>query len=327
MNADLAALARFTPVAVTLGPSPSIDWGDLAGVRFSEPFFDRTIERWAGSNPPPRMARTGIEALATLDEAPSLDPAVLIFHLSRCGSTLMSRLLATQPETLVISEPGPLNTLLSAPAPGLDLEPQAHLLRLLVRALGRRRLGDERRYVLKLSSWNVTRLALFRRAFPAAKLVWLQRAPIEVMGSILADPPAWMQLRRAPSLAEAMLGIPAESVPGLDDEEFCARALAAMLTAAAGAADAGALLVDYRELPDAVWQRVTPLAGWTPAEDEVRHMREEARFYSKDATRRPFTGDPAVKRAVSDRARALAATLVDPLYQALDAQRRAALGA
>ena len=37
----------------------------------------------------------------------------------------------------------------------------------LVRALGRKRFGDERHYVLKLSSWNVHALALFRRAFPA----------------------------------------------------------------------------------------------------------------------------------------------------------------
>jgi hypothetical protein len=85
-----------------LGAEVSIDWGDLDGVRFSEPFFDQTIERWAGG-PAPRLIRTGLEALDTHELVPSLDPTALIFHLSRCGSTLMSRLLAVQAETLVIS--------------------------------------------------------------------------------------------------------------------------------------------------------------------------------------------------------------------------------
>ena len=101
MYPDLPALTRLTPVALTLGAAPSIDWSDLDGVRFSEPFFDQTIERWAGGNPPPRLVNTGLDALEALDGAPALDPALLIFHLSRCGSTLMSRLLGTRPGTLV----------------------------------------------------------------------------------------------------------------------------------------------------------------------------------------------------------------------------------
>jgi hypothetical protein len=320
---DLAALERFTPVALNLDAEPSIDWGDLDGVRFSEPFFDQTIERWAGG-PAPRLVRTGLDALAALDAAPSLDPAALIFHLSRCGSTLVSRLLATHPRTLVISEPKPLNALLMAGPPEFDAERQAYLLRLLVRALGRRRTGGERHYVLKLSSWNVTRLALFRRAFPDAPLVWLQRAPSEIMASIRADPPGWMQLRHVPSQAEALFGIPAASSAGLDAEQFCARALAAMLAAARGTEDAGALLVDYRELPDAVWQRVAPFAGIALDEVETGRMREEARFHSKDAARRLFTGDPADTRPASDRTHALVADLLEPLYQALDKRRGAA---
>jgi hypothetical protein len=326
MGRDFAALARFTPVALTLGAEPSIDWGDLDGVRFSEPFFDQTVERWAGG-PAPRLVRTGLEALDAHEAVPSLDPTALIFHLSRCGSTLMSRLLAVQAETLVISEPNLLNVLLMAGPAEFDAERQANLLRLLVRALGRHRFGDERHYVLKLSSWNITRLVLFRRAFPQAQLIWLQRRPVEIMGSILADPPGWTQLRHVPSQAEALFGIPAASNAGLDTEQFCARALAAMLVGARRADEAGALLVDYRELPDAVWQRVAPFAGLALDEIETQRMREEARFYSKDAARRPFTGDPAAERSISDRVRTLVAHLVDPLYYALDQRRRAALGA
>jgi hypothetical protein len=325
MDGAVAELDRLTPVALNLDldTEPSIDWGDLDGIRFSEPFFDQTIERWAGG-PAPRLVRTGLDALGTLDLAPSLDPALLIFHLSRCGSTLVSRLLATQPEILVIAEPRPLNALLMASPAALDAERQANLLRLLVRALGRRRTDNERHYVLKLSSWNITRLALFRRAFPQARLVWVQRAPVEIMGSILADPPGWMKL--PPPQAETLFGIPATRCAGLDSQQFGAHALAAMLVGAGAAAAAGALLLDYRDLPEAVWQRVAPFAGVALDDNDRQRMRDEARFYSKDAARRPFTGDPAAGRSVPDQIRALVAALVDPLYQALDRRRRAALG-
>ncbi|MEI9982427.1 MAG: hypothetical protein WDN69_03955 [Aliidongia sp.] len=53
------------------------------------------------------------------------------------------------------------------------------MLRLLIRALGRIRAGDEARYVVKLSSWNVRLLALFRQAFPDVPWIWVHRAPAE----------------------------------------------------------------------------------------------------------------------------------------------------
>jgi len=78
---DTAGLAGFTPVSLNLAPdAASVDWGDLAGLRFAEPFFDQTVERWAGGSAP-RLVRTDLAALDALDAAPSLDPAALVFHL------------------------------------------------------------------------------------------------------------------------------------------------------------------------------------------------------------------------------------------------------
>src|ERR1700722_13069754 len=149
----VADLALWTPVAINLGPgAATIDWGDLRGVRFAEPFLHQTIERWAGDDPAP-LVRTGIDALAALDDAPALDPTALIFHLSRCGSTLLSRLLSMSPGTLVVSEPAPVNTLLLGDPKAVAPLTQVEALRLLVRALGRCRFGDEHRYIVKLTRW------------------------------------------------------------------------------------------------------------------------------------------------------------------------------
>jgi hypothetical protein len=305
-----ADLAGWTPVALDFaGAAASIDWGDLRGVRFAEPFFQQTVERWAGADPAP-LVRTGLDALEALDAAPSLDPCALVFHTSRCGSTLLSRLLGTVPGVLVVAEPAPLNALLLAE----DVD--VGTLRLLVRALGRRRFGDERHYVLKLSSWNVRRHAMLRRAFPAAAAIWLQRDPVAILSSLLASPPGWLGLRQS-DRAPAIFGI-AEMDEGV--AAFLVRALAAMLAAASDIADE-ALLLDYAELPEAVWSRVAPFLGIDLTPADVTRMRQEARYDAKALACRPFGGDDPARPALAPDIGARLAASAAPLYRELERRR------
>jgi hypothetical protein len=313
-----AALAQWTPVALTAGErGATIDWGDLRGLRFVEPFFHQTVERWAGNDPSP-LVRTGFDTLRALDGQPSLDPAALIFHGSRCGSTLLSRLMGCVPGVLALSEPAPLNALLLADPAALAGESEVEALRLLVRALGRRRFGDERHYVLKLSSWNVTRIALFRHAFPDAALVWLMRSPDQVVSSLLADPPGWLALRHDPASARAALGI---ERPAPDAATFAVEALAAMLGAASGIGGK-ALFLDYADLPQAAWDRVAPFLGIDIRAGDIARMRDLARYGAKEAALRPFT--MAAARPLAPAVRALIDQKVAPLHDALARRQRAA---
>ncbi len=319
---DSAALARLTPVALNLAaPSPFVDWGDLGAVRCNDPFFQQTVNRWAASEPRPRLLRTDLGALADFERALGHDPDALLFHMSRCGSTLLSRLIATAPDTLTISEPQPVNALLAGAPPAADEILLAKALRCLIRALGCRRFG-ERFYLVKLSSWNVRRLALFRRAFPAAKIVFVQRAPAAVMASLRADPPGWLQWRSEPAAAQMLFGIAPEALPQLDDDAFAAEALAAMLDAARVAAQDGALVVDYSELPAAAWRRVAPFIGLPLTAPDVTRMRDEARYDAKHAGQRVFTGAAAERGADDAKLRELAMQIVEPVYRELDRQRR-----
>lgn len=313
----------FVPVSLNLGRGPpSVDWGDLRGVRFSEPFFDQTIESWAGG-PNARLRRTGLEALLDLDPTLLPEPAALVFHLSRCGSTLVSRLLATLPRLLVLSEPAPLNSVLMEEMPELD---PVQLLRALVGALGRARNHGEGLYVLKLSSWNIRRIALYRRAFPRARLVWLQREPNEVLASLLREPAGWSRLRNDAARARSLFGITEEDLAACDLGAFCGRAVAALLESAGATPADAALYLDYEELPEAVWTRVAPFLDLTLGEGEIVRMKEEARFDAKKAGRHPFgreaTSRPALPPALQD----FAARVLAPLYDELDARRRRQIG-
>ncbi|HUH84375.1 MAG TPA: hypothetical protein VLX85_07175 [Stellaceae bacterium] len=312
---DAAALGSFTPVALNLGPpAPTLDWGDLGTRPFSDPFFDATVERWA-AGPAPRLIRTDLATLAALDSGAARDPDALVFHMSRCGSTLVSRLLATVPEARVIVEPMPLNTLLMAEEAELGGADRVELLRLLLRALGRSPSGPASFYALKASSWNVAWLPLFRRAFPTTPCVFVRRAPAEVIASILADPPAWLALRSEPSRAARLFALAANELTGLDAAAFSARALMAMLQAAASPGE-GMLVVDYRQLPDAVWLRMAPHIGLRLAESDIARMRAEARFSAKASERRLFADDGATKQAAAGSVASLAQA-VEPYYRAL----------
>lgn len=311
---DASALAAWTPVALNLTlPAPSIDWGDLRDVRFTDPFFQQTIERWAGDNPQPLM-RTGLDALATLDAAPSLDPDGLVFHLSRCGSTLISRLLATVPGTLVVSEPAPINSLLMLDMDDATLVP---LLRAMIRALGRRRFGDERHFVLKLSSWNTRRIGLFRRAFPGVPVIWVQRAPLDVMASLLAEPPGWAKLQHLPDQLRSIFGLAPDDTVNLDQPRFYARALTAMLHAIQTASDGPLLVLDYRALPDSIWTAAAPFLGLDLGVADIARMREEARYDSKSAGRRPFVPSSAARTGMTEAICTLVEQCVMPLYEAI----------
>ena len=314
---ELADLARWTPIRLDFsGPAPTVDWADLSAVRFVEPFFDETVARWASGPHARRLVRTGLEALVALDSQPSLEPAGMIFHLSRCGSTLVSRLLGTLPGVVVAAEPAPLNALLGLDPDRVDEAALVAVVRALVRALGRCRHGDERRLVLKCTSWNVRRRALLAAAFPETPWIWVQRDPARVLASLLATPPGWLRLQAAPRQAARRFGLDPAAVPQMAGAEFVARALGAMLDAAA-ADPAHRLCIDHADLPEAVWQRIARHFGLETDPAVIDRMIDESRFYSKDWSTRVFTGDVAEHRPITDEMREAAARFAEPGYRAL----------
>jgi hypothetical protein len=217
---ELADLARWTPVRLDFsGPAPTVDWADLSAERFAEPFFDQTVVRWASGPLARPVVRTGLEALVAFDSQPSLEPAGMIFHLSRCESTLVSRLLGTLPGVVVVAEPGPLNALLGLDPGRVGEAELVRVVRLLVRALGRCRHGDERRLVLKCTSWNIRRRPIVAAAFPETPWIWVQRDPARVVASLLAKPPGWLGLQAAPEWAARRFGLDPAAVPAMAGAE------------------------------------------------------------------------------------------------------------
>jgi hypothetical protein len=294
-------------------PAPDgVEWAWFGESPPAAPFYQDDAAR-AVARPLSRAfrPRTGWEALlAGAGDAP--DPDGLVFHMSRCGSTLVAQMLAAVPGHLVLSEPQPLDAVvLWAVTGGATPEQQVAAVRATVAALGR---GAARRRFLKLDGWHARALPLFRAAFPRTPWAFLYRDPVEVLVSQMRQ----RGLQTVPGLLPAAaLGFAPEVATS--EEDYVARVLAAACGAAL--AEPGGIAVAYPELPDAVADRIAPHFGFVPDASETAAMARAAARDAKAPDAR-FAPDGAAKRAEATPAiRAAAAAHLAPLHAALEAWR------
>lgn len=262
-------LGGWTPARVSFEDGqPIAEWLWTGDAPFTAPFFTGSMQECARLPFAAFFRRS-----APLEPAPDSEataPSGFIFHMSRCGSTLVSRMLASLSRVKVISEAPPLDDVLRAN----DLQ----WLRRMVAALGRRTAASQTHYVLKLDAWHIRSLPLIRRAFPDTPWIFLYRDPLEVAVSQLRSP----GLLGAPGMMDpAVLGMEPQDA-GLDREQWCVRVLASLLNSArAFAEDPMGLFVNYPELPGAVFDRIAPHFGISLSGEEREQMVETSRYDAK----------------------------------------------
>jgi hypothetical protein len=312
---------------------PLVDCCYLGGTRFSEPFFQDTIAR-ALRRPfsAAFLRRTSMDALEQA-VAGEPDPAGLIFHMSRCGSTLISQMLKAIPGVTVFSEPPPVDTIARAPELGVEVteDQLADWLRSIIRALGRGGAAGERAYFLKLDCWHAMDLALFQRAFPKSPWIFLYRDPIEVLASHASQPAEWT----LPGYLKAdRFGFDPGAVAPAALAEYRTLLLRGMLRSilefglkygVESREDLAGHLVNYSQLPDWGWTRLPQRFGLDPTPQEIDAMQAVARL---DAKRGPsqFAPDAERKRAgATPEIQALSETHLNPLYRELERIRTASV--
>ncbi len=230
--------------------------------------------------------------------------------MSRCGSTLVTQMLAAVPHHIVLSEPQLVNDVLRAP--GSDDE-RVRRLQLAIGALGRRRRGDERAFVLKLDAWTTHDLPVLRRAFPDTPWLFLTRDPAEVLVSHRRQ--AGMQMLPAVVPPE-LFGLDLLSATTMPFEDYGAFVLGAVCRQALAYRDERALFLDYRELPGA-FERILDWFGIACSDAERTAMEAASRRDAKNPTR-TFADDTAAKaQAITRELRAAVDRLARPAYEEL----------
>jgi sulfotransferase family protein len=270
MDHVAANLSAWTPIHVrTNGIEPLVDWALIDGA-FTDPFFEQTVAR-AMQHPFNQAFRiaTPLDALRTASEtAPALQPAGFIFHMSRCGSTVMAQMLSQMSRTIVLSEAQPIDALLRLRRRrGPNDESDAALLQNLMRALGQPR-AKERRLFVKFHAWHVLELPFLARVFPGVPWVFLFRQPRQVLSS----------QQRAPGV-EVLNGVldapffdcePLEAAR-IAPDEYAARTLAAFSEAALRHAGIGrGAFVEYGGDPRRMFSAITECFGIDVTADDAQ---------------------------------------------------------
>ena len=315
---ELADLADWTLRRIRIEKTGAFtDWIDLRGIPYAEPFLLETI---TAAHAAGRQTVTApLAALHLLEQqSPGRDPAGLVFHVGRCGSTLVSQAVAQIEGAVAVSEPDAINDLLEIPAAGEDRTSLINLLRLAIRALGRGR-GDGA-YLVKLSSFAICRADLLREAFPGVPCAFIGREPLEVIGSVLEKPPGWAQLITRPETAATLLRL--DDVSMDEPEEFLVGGVAGIMTAALEQPDM--LLVDYRELPGAIVSQLLSHFGITPTPADLARIAEAVKYDVKAGGKLVFVPDSARKRdKVPAEMRAMCEEQLAPLHEAIERRRLA----
>ena len=264
----------------------TVEWTNFGTARLSEPFFEDSTRR-ARARPFNRLfgRRTSLGDLAGQDRAALRVPDGLIFHMSRCGSTLAAQMLAAASDNIVVSEASPIDEVVQIARAGHITSGQhTALLRAVVGVLGRRRFDERGRYVVKLDSWHSLALPLFRAAFPDTPWVFLYRDPGEVLVSHRRQP----GMQTVPGLFDDIYGLRDGHL--LRQPEYAARALGAICSAAAvHVGQGGGIAIDYNTLPSAFETRLLPHFGIAPSATQLAQMRESTLVHSK--SRQSWSGN------------------------------------
>jgi hypothetical protein len=297
VNCQPISLGWF-PVELKLRPLlPAIRWVEFGETRLSDPFFHQTVKKLC-ANQHTLGKISNFEFILMLAECiESKNPCCFIFHLSRCGSTLLANAFKAVDSLTVVSEAQPITTLF-APydprrwpyAPDCWERHRNMLLQAVIKVFGQRRGGKEKSLVVKFTSWNMLFLSLVRSLWPTVPCLLVVRDPLQIMLSNLRSPSGWMTRKTMPSFCCQLFGWTELELNKMTNEEYCARVIGKLCSAATLALDDQCIVIDYENIDAEKLCELVSVSGIRLTSSEREAVFSATHAYSKDIGR-PFTND------------------------------------
>lgn len=291
------------------------DWIFLGRERFTEPFHNDTLEICV-RQPFNQLFRrqTPIEFLGEIcEKSKGVAPTGFIFHISRCGSTLVSQMLAALEKNIVISEASVIDKIIRA-----DVSEEKKIIRLrwLFGALAQKRFSAEENFFVKFDCWSALNLPLIEKAFPGVPWIFMYRNPVEVLVSQMRQPGAQM----IPGAIEEIF--PNMNLSGIlqfSTEERFARSIAAFCEAGLKNADRRTgKFINYAQMPEAVTGEICEHFGLSFSDEEIEKMNGASKFHAK-TPRQKFAPDGEDKRKeANEKLIYFAEKFVNPIYEKLE---------
>lgn len=266
---------------------------------FSEPFFNETITRLRSA----RLNQQRYKSIAHINMLPEWaaqtgpvkKPAAIIFHVSRCGSTLFSQLLALQQQYMVLSEVPFFDELLRLPFKdaSVNKEQASILFDAALQLYINSSYKIPSHVFIKADSWHLHFYEQLRALYPEVPFILLYRHPLEVLQS--------QQRRRG---LQAVPGIIEPGVFGFNSEQpvtnnldqyMCdvLQSYFKQMIAIAGK-DPHSVLINYNEGVLAGMKKIVTATG-IPFDNSYKAAVEERAGYHAKYPEQVFTEEQADK--------------------------------
>ena len=161
-------------------------WLYVGDKDFTEPFFDDTISSRRGlpENGYLQKRMSSIDDLTDrVQELQVIEPTAFIFHISRCGSTLISQLLGIQPSNIILSEVPFFDDLLRFGKKQHCMTRILPHLKAAIGLYGAKRNADHQQLFIKTDSWHIHFYKELRTLYPTVPFFLMYRKPNEVLRS------------------------------------------------------------------------------------------------------------------------------------------------
>ncbi len=223
---------------------------------------------------------------------------LFIFHVSRCGSTLITQILSNSNKFLVISEPPIINKILD-PKSGL---PEIVISRLLISSINCINYcapDESKNTAIKFRSWNTIFLKDITKLFPHTPWIFLHRKGSEVLASTLQKPPGWLRSQKTyAEFYSKILSLKTPYVIECGRDEFVARLLGYFCRVANSNQTEKSYFLDYINLPDILFNILKCAIDYEPDATEKKRMKVTRGIYSKDRNKKlEFINDSEFKNS------------------------------
>lgn len=258
-------------------------WLYVGDKNFTEPFFDETISACRSLPENGHLKRSMSSTDMLVDWAKAIDviePTAFIFHISRCGSTLISQMLGLQPSNIVLSEVPFFDDLLRYGKlhncmPGIL--PQ---LNAAIGLYGAKHNENHQRLFIKTDSWHIHFYKELRALYPTVPFFLLYRKPDEVIRSQQKK----RGMQAIPNLLEAAIfGFDKDNISTMPLDEYMGMVIESYLTAFLEILknDKAAYAINYHEGAMHITDTIASVTRMPITDAEKLLMQKRAGFHAK----------------------------------------------
>jgi Aspartyl/Asparaginyl beta-hydroxylase len=260
-------------------------WMYLDGKQFTEPFHADSLAKCKAHplNVASFKKESGLKEM--VEAAQNIDcvsPTAFIFHVSRCGSTLLSQLLVTDERNIVLSEAPLLDDVLTLNKKQPDM-PQSEIdeaLEAAIQLLGRKRIGLEERLFIKLDSWHGVYHQILRRLYPNTPFILLYRSPEEVFYSHQKQ----RGIQAVPGMVDPTLfGLKPDEIIGMDLDFYLGKVIESYFESFIKIVktDEQAFLINYNEGVENMIKQFSDITNLQFEEETLAKMTQRSHYHAK----------------------------------------------